>query len=92
LSCSEANASIIVAYENSGEEEDMIESREEGLSRLRFRSAFLQGDECSRLVEGQCVLALHDGDASSSNLFFDAIVEKVQNQFLQVLLYQAGTK
>ncbi|XP_078160289.1 uncharacterized protein LOC144555747 isoform X2 [Carex rostrata] len=78
ISLSEGNAAIIVAYENCGEEEeedDRIESREEGSSRLRFRSAFLQEGECSQLIEGQCVLALHD--ASSSHLFFDAIVEKI---------------
>lgn len=89
MSCSEGNAAIIVAYENCGEEEeedDRIESREEGSSRLRYRSAFLQEGECSQLIEGQCVLALHD--ASSSHLFFDAIVEKVY-QFLQLLLYHA---
>ncbi|KAF3331646.1 Protein SAWADEE HOMEOdomain-containing protein [Carex littledalei] len=78
ISLSESNDAIIVAYENCGEEEDeedRIESREEGSSLLRFRSAFLQEGECSQLIEGQCVLALHD--ASSSHLFFDAIVEKI---------------
>ncbi|XP_062166480.1 uncharacterized protein LOC133872864 isoform X2 [Alnus glutinosa] len=55
--------------------EDMLLHDEEALTCLRFRSTPLQGDDCTHIKEGECVLATHKSQFKSN--FYDAKVEKV---------------
>lgn len=65
--------SLIVDF--GGQElEDMVLNMDEALTRLRFRCAPLQGDDCTR-IEGEHVLAINKSQSKSH--FFDAKVEKV---------------
>lgn len=54
--------------------------KEEVLNQLRFRSVPLKGDDCSRVKEGEHVLAANKSGLGS--LFYDAKVEKVYITFL----------
>ncbi|KAG0477472.1 hypothetical protein HPP92_014313 [Vanilla planifolia] len=71
ISSSSPNIGIIVDFGN-GTEEDAIYSREDALSRLRFRSTPLQGDECTLVRQGDRVLAMKKDHFKT--LFFDAAI------------------
>ncbi|XP_008241204.1 PREDICTED: uncharacterized protein LOC103339646 [Prunus mume] len=73
VSLSSTKDSLIVDF--GGQElEDMALNTDEALTRLRFRCAPLQGDDCTR-IEGEHVLAINKSQSKSH--FFDAKVEKV---------------
>ncbi|KAE8099421.1 hypothetical protein FH972_017405 [Carpinus fangiana] len=55
--------------------EDMLLHDEEALTRLRFRSTPLQGDDCTHIEEGERVLTTTKSQFKS--YFYDAKVEKV---------------
>lgn len=74
LSSSDSNVGIIVDFGNG--DEDLLYNKEDALSRLRFRSTPLQGDECINIMEGDRVLALQKG--RSKNLFIDATIEQAK--------------
>lgn len=65
---------LIIEFE-SQDFENMLLHDEEALECLRFRSVPLQGDDCSRIKEGEHVLAAHKSQFRSC--FYDAKVEKV---------------
>lgn len=59
----------------------MVLNKDEALMRLRFRSAPLQGDDCSH-IQGKHVLCIHKSPFKSH--FYDAKVEKV---LICILIY-----
>ncbi|KAI0498291.1 hypothetical protein KFK09_021532 [Dendrobium nobile] len=73
LSSGDPNTGIVVDF-GTDEEEDVICNTEDALSRLRFRSTPLQGDECTNIKEGERVLALQK--TKSKSLFIDATIEE----------------
>ncbi|XP_062004180.1 uncharacterized protein LOC133721551 isoform X1 [Rosa rugosa] len=73
VSLSSTEDSLIVDFGRQ-ELEDMVLNKDEALTRLRFRSAPLQGDDCSR-IEGEHVLSIHKSPFKSH--LYDAKVEKV---------------
>ncbi|KAK8942411.1 hypothetical protein KSP39_PZI008928 [Platanthera zijinensis] len=68
------NVGIIVDFGNG--DEDLLYNKEDALSRVRFRSTPLQGDECTNIKEGDRVLALQK--AQSKSLFIDATIEQAK--------------
>ncbi|KAK8961304.1 hypothetical protein KSP40_PGU022125 [Platanthera guangdongensis] len=74
LSSDDPNVGIIVDFGNG--DEDLLYNKEDALSRLRFRSTPLQGDECTNIKEGDHVLALQK--AQSKSLFVDATIEQAK--------------
>lgn len=73
VSLSSTKDSLIVDF--GGQElEDMVLNMDGALTRLRFRCAPLQGDDCTR-IEGEHVLAINKSQSKSH--LFDAKVEKV---------------
>ncbi|KAK9290883.1 hypothetical protein L1049_009062 [Liquidambar formosana] len=73
VSLSSTGVGLVVDF-GSQDLEDMILNNEEALTRIRIRSVPLQGDDCSRIDEGEHVLATDKSQFKS--LFFDAEVEK----------------
>ncbi|XP_050379465.1 uncharacterized protein LOC126796781 [Argentina anserina] len=73
VSLSSTEDSLIVDFGRQ-ELEEMVLNKDEVLTRLRFRSAPLQGDDCSH-IEGDHVLAIHKSPFKSH--LYDAKVEKV---------------
>ncbi|XP_020580724.1 uncharacterized protein LOC110024878 isoform X2 [Phalaenopsis equestris] len=71
-SSGDPSVGIIVDFGN--DEEDVISNKEEALSRLRFRSTPLEGDECTNINGGERVLALQK--TKSKSLFIDASIEE----------------
>jgi hypothetical protein len=72
--------SLIVDFGRQ-ELEDMVLNKDEALTHLRFRSAPLQGDDCSH-IQGEHVLCIHKSPFKSH--FYDAKVEKV---LICILIY-----
>lgn len=73
VSLSSTKDSLIVDF--GGQElEDMVLNMDGALTRLRFRCAPLQGDDCTR-IEGEHVLAINKSQSKSH--LFDAKVEKL---------------
>lgn len=71
---SSAEDGLLIEF-GSQDLEDMLLHDEEALTCLRFRSTPLQGDDCTHIKEGECVLATHKSHFKSN--FYDAKVEKV---------------
>ncbi|KAK8961460.1 hypothetical protein KSP40_PGU009007 [Platanthera guangdongensis] len=76
LSESELSKCTIYVLGFGNGDEDLLYNKEDALSRLRFRSTPLQGDECTNIKEGDCVLALQK--AQSKSLFVDATIEQAK--------------
>lgn len=79
--------SLIVDFGRQ-ELEDMVLNKDEALTRLRFRSAPLQGDDCSR-IEGEHVLSIHKSPFKSH--LYDAKVEKV-SIYIQIYIRLPGSR
>ncbi|KAL5710914.1 hypothetical protein ACHQM5_021423 [Ranunculus cassubicifolius] len=75
LSSDTSSRSGLIVDFGSGDSNKVIFTKEEALTRLRIRSAPLQGDDCSCIKKGEHVLASQQTE--SGNLFFDAEVDKV---------------
>ncbi|KAK3038543.1 hypothetical protein RJ639_029343 [Escallonia herrerae] len=74
VSLSPSGIGLIIDY-GTNDMEDIIVNREEAVRRIRIRSLPLRGDDCSRIEQGEHVLATQKSESKS--LFFDAEVEKV---------------
>ncbi|XP_020273115.1 uncharacterized protein LOC109848157 isoform X2 [Asparagus officinalis] len=73
LRSSDSKFVINIDFDNSNEE-DVISTKEDALTRLRFRSSPLKDGECSHINEGDHVLAMYKDQFKS--MFFDAVIEK----------------
>jgi hypothetical protein len=71
---SSAEDGLLIEF-GSQDLEDILLHDEEALMRLRFCSTPLQGDDCTHIEEGECVLATNKSQFKSN--FYDAKVEKV---------------
>ncbi|KAK3031714.1 hypothetical protein RJ639_035300 [Escallonia herrerae] len=74
VSLSPSGIGLIVDY-GTNDMEDIIVNRKEAVRHIRIRSLPLQSDDCSRIEQGEHVLATQKSESKS--LFFDAEVEKV---------------
>lgn len=66
---------LFVKFESEKSEETIFKNEEEAVTHLRMRSLPLRGDDCSKIAEGEHVLAAHKSQFKIR--LFDAEVQKV---------------
>lgn len=67
---------LFVKFESEKSEDTIFKNEEEAVTHLRMRSLPLRGDDCSKIAEGEHVLAAHKSQFKIR--LFDAEVQKVQ--------------
>lgn len=86
---SSSGLGLFVKFESEKSEDTIFKNEEEAVKHLRIRSLPLQGDDCSKIAQGEHVLAAHKSQFKIR--LFDAEVQKVQFHSLNSIDANSGT-